>query len=108
MNRAYSGLVQTDMLLWAAVLRKYDTSPEDFDPPSDPPPVLRPGLPPLARPIEHLTCGGLLMVHELRTVCSEEAVSVCRWTQRPVEHSYAVLDREANCELCPYGSNWAL
>jgi hypothetical protein len=50
MNRAYFRLVQTDMLLWAAVVRKYDTSPEDFDPPGDPPAVLRPDLPPPARP----------------------------------------------------------
>lgn len=106
MNRAYRGLVQTDMMLWAAIVRKYAAAREDFDPPpTEPPPILMPALPAPTRPVEHVTCAGLLTVHELTTVCSENAV--CRWTVRPVEHARAVLHREVECELCPSGPDWA-
>ena len=107
MNRGYFGLVQTDMLLWAAVVRKYEAAPQDFDPlPTEPPPPSPlPELPAPTRPVEHVTCAGLLTVHELTTVCAEDAT--CQWRVRPVEHSWAVLHRGVDCDLCPYGPDWA-
>jgi hypothetical protein len=108
MNHAYRGLVLTDELLWAAIVRKYADAPGDFDsPPTEAPAGFRTSPTPSGgwKRIEFPHCDGLLTVHELTITCSNE--EACRFKTRVVRHQRSVIHRATNCDHCPYGPRWA-
>lgn len=108
LNRAYYGLAALGQALLVGFQHKYAASPEDFDPPPNGPSPRGPRIElplPLRDPGEPDRCPQLLTIHQLASTCADNAV--CGWPGRYVYHDARALHREPDCDLCPYGPEWA-
>jgi len=103
-NRAFYGL---ELALHPAFEHRYETAPDDFDPVS-PPPRGSQSQPDRTQPPDHgpVACPGTITVHELDNTCIL-GTGCARLTQGVIEHERAILHRDAGCELCPSGPEWA-
>jgi hypothetical protein len=100
-----------DRVLIAAIRHKVQQSPSDFDPvsvePDDQPGYHKyyAGVQDAPDLGELSYCDRLLTIHEIGMTCADTS---CISSGQYRYHDRRTLHRVTGCELCPYGSDWAL